>query len=215
MNQMTEPSMYKPSELPDWPVNAIPRRWIEALFAKMSAFYGARFADLWRGTNILEVQKAWAIELGKLSSAQMKAGSDSLTAFPKPPTLPEFIAHCRQARAEAVASTVAKLEDLPKISAEEAESNLKRLREPLATLARPKEPTAEWAFKLVMQGKSASGKPLPFSVANCATDAITSEAGRLVVDKCADPELKKQYGEVRQTIVDNYRMRGIRLWNVK
>lgn len=214
MNQMTEPSMYERPERPEWPLNALPKHWIEALFAKMSAFYGSRFATMWSGSKPEEVQKAWAIELAKLSREQLKAGSDALTAFAKPPTLPEFVAHCKSTRAEQAAATAPKLADEKRADQATVDANLGHIRAASARLM-TKEPTAEWAFKLIIRGKSASGKPLPFSVVTCATDAITSGAGKRVVDSCADPELKRQYAEIRQTIVDDYRMRGKPLWDVR
>lgn len=211
MNQMTEPSMY---ERPEWPLNALPKHWIEALFAKMSAFYGSRFAAMWSGSKPEEVQKAWAIELHKLSREQLKAGSDALTAFAKPPTLPEFVAHCKQQRAEQAASGAPKLTHEKRADQTTVDANMGRIRAASARLM-TKEPTAEWAFQLVLRGKSAGGTTLPFQVTNCTTDAITSSAGKRVVDNCPEPELKRQYAEIRQTVIDNYRMRGQKLWDVR
>lgn len=195
----------------DWPVNAIPQRWVEALFEKMTAFYGARFADLWRGADVNVVKRAWGIELAKLSAAQMKAGSENLAQIGKAPTLPEFIAHCRQCRVEAAAQEQPQLEHMPAITPEQAAANVDLLNRTLAGMRRP-GPSAEWAFRLILRGKSASGKPLPFAVAKCATDAITSSAGRLVVDECTDEALQAEYAAIRQTVIDNYRMRGQKLW---
>lgn len=207
MNQMTEPSTY---ERPAWPINALPKHWIEALFSKMSAFYGAKFAAMWSGSKPEEVQKAWALELFKLSREQLKAGSDALTAFSKPPTLPEFVAHCKQARLEMAASTVPRLENLPKMSPEEAEKNLVQVRKAVSTANRP-EPGAEWAFRLLITGR----KDLPYGVVRTASDAITSPAGQKVINGCIDPDLKAEYTTIRQAIVDDYRMRGFRLWETK
>lgn len=211
MDQMTESSTFK---RPDWPLGALPQHWVEALFSKMAAFYGSRFATMWNGTNVLEVQKAWAVELGKLSREQLKAGSDALTAFAKPPTLPEFVAHCKQQRAEQAAAVAPRLTGEKRADQATVDANMGRIRAASASLM-TKEPTAEWAFKLIIRGTSASGLPLPFAVAKCATDAITSSAGRRVVDNCVDPELKRRYAELRQKVVDDYRMRGMRLWEVR
>lgn len=210
MNQMTEPSTFK---RPDWPLDALPQHWVEALFSKMAAFYGSRFAAMWTGVNVAEVQKAWAIELGKLSREQLKAGSDSLTALPKPPTLPEFVALCRQARSEQAASTTPRLGYGAKADEATVSENLRQMRPSIERLMH-REPTAEWAFKLILRGTSASGGVLSPGVSRCATDAITSPAGRRVVEECIDPDLRQQYGEIRQTVIDNYRMRGQRLWSV-
>lgn len=214
MNPITKPSapsMSTPNASPSWPANAIPERWVEALFTAMAATYGARFADLWRGAKIDDVKRQWGVELARLTSAQMKAGRETLTDLEKAPTLPEFMAHCRRARVEAVAAEQPQLEHMPSITPEQAAANIDLLNRTLATMRRP-GPSAEWAFRLILRGTSASGKPLPFAVARCATDAITSSAGRLVVEECQDEVLQAEYAAIRQTVIDNYRMRGQRLW---
>lgn len=207
-------SMYTASPERDsapWPAHAIPEKWVEALFAAMAATYGARFADLWRSAKLSDVKRQWGIELARLTSSQMKAGRETMTDLERPPTLPEFMAHCRRARVEAVASEQPQLPNIPAMTPEQSAENVALLNRTLERMQQAPA-SAEWAFRLILRGKSASGKPLPFSVAKCATDAITSSAGRTVVDECTDPELKQQYSEIRQTVIDNYRMRGQRLW---
>lgn len=193
MNQMTEPSTFK---RPDWPLDALPQHWVEALFSKMAAFYGSRFASMWNGVNVSEVQRAWAIELGKLSRDQLKAGSDNLTALPKPPTLPEFVSLCRQARSEQAASTTLRLADERPADRATVEANLGAIRRVQERVMR-REPTAEWAFKLLMRGKSASGAALPSEVVRCARDAIVSSAGFKVIGACQSPELRREYQTIR------------------
>ncbi|QQK04784.1 hypothetical protein JFN94_25995 [Burkholderia anthina] len=193
MNQMTEPSTFK---RPDWPLDALPQHWVEALFSKMAAFYGSRFASMWNGVNVIEVQRAWAIELGKLSRDQLKAGSDNLTALPKPPTLPEFVSLCRQARSEQAASTTPRLADERPADCATVEANLGAIRKVQQRVLR-REPTAEWAFRLLMRGKSASGAALPSEVVRCARDAIVSSAGFKVIGACQQPELRREYETIR------------------
>lgn len=211
MTRTNEPSTY---ERPEWPLNAIPKRWIEALFAKMSAFYGSKFAAMWHGSKPDEVQKAWAIELGKLSTEQLKAGSNALTAFPKPPTLPEFVSHCRQVRAEMSARSTPQLENLTPSDPEKAAAAMRSVREASARLLR-KEPTVEWAFKLLMLGTHKDGRPLTFEGIRCASDAISSSAGRRVVDSCADPDLRETYSTIRDAVIEDYRAKGKLLWEVR
>jgi hypothetical protein len=168
---MTEPSMYKHSELPDWPANAIPKRWIDALFSKMSAFYGVRFADLWRGTNLVEVQKVWAVELAKLSAAQMKAGADALTAFTKPPSLPEFIEHCKRTRVEAAAHVAPKLENLTPADKAVIDSNLQKQQKIVHSL-RMSSAHTRWARELIDRGTAKNGAPLTVEVLQSCKDVI-------------------------------------------
>ncbi|MDR5784087.1 hypothetical protein QCE63_32215 [Caballeronia sp. LZ065] len=177
MNQMTELSTLKqPDFREEWPENALPLKWMEVLFSKMSAFYGARFADAWRGTNPVEVQKAWAVELAKLSKAQLKAGSDNLTALVKAPTLPEFIAHCKQARVEAAASTAPQLENGVRASAETVGAAMPQIRQAAARAARLVGSVA-WAFDMVSTGRARNGSSLTAEVLRHAEDAVLSGSG--------------------------------------
>ncbi|HDR9029911.1 TPA: hypothetical protein QDB14_004133 [Burkholderia vietnamiensis] len=120
---------------PQWPVTAIPQRWVEALFDAMSANYGARFADLWRGTDIAKVKRHWGNELAKLSREQLKAGVDHLSALAKVPTVPEFLAHCRQTRMDVAAMQRPKLSDRRECSPDVVASNMVRIREIVAGVA--------------------------------------------------------------------------------
>ncbi|HDR9132653.1 TPA: hypothetical protein QDA91_003791 [Burkholderia vietnamiensis] len=205
MNQMTEPSTFK---RPDWPLDALPQHWVEALFSKMAAFYGSRFASMWNGVNVVEAHRAWAIELGKLSRDQLKAGSDNLTALPKPPTLPEFVSLCRQARSEQAASTTPRLADERPADRATVEANLGAIRRVQERVMR-REPTAEWAFKLLMRGKSASGAALPAEVVRCARDAIVSSAGFKVIGACQQPELRREYQMIRDAALGALTNEGV------
>lgn len=214
MNPTNEPSMYSPRESTDWPVNAIPEKWIEVLFTAMSSTYGARFADLWRGSKTDDVKRQWAVELAKLSSPQMRAGRETLTDLERAPTLPEFMAHCRRARAEAV-STAAQITDQTPASPQVVEANLGRLHKIRAPLMQPKEPTAECAYRLLMRGTSQSGRELPYEVRRCATDAVSSSAGRKVLQSCIDPELSEAYGAIYEQVVNDYEIAGRAAWEAQ
>lgn len=192
---MTSPNLSPSTPSPDWPADAVPEPWVNALFEKMSVNYGARFADLWRGVDIGAVRRGWGVELRKLSPAQLRAGVLSLTdALLTPPTLPQFMAHCRQARREAV-SNEPKLTDQTRASPETVSSNTERMRRITRTLTEPKEPTAEWAFKLMKRGCSRSGLPLTYEVRRVAVGAIRSGAGRKFMHNASD-EQRAAYADV-------------------
>lgn len=199
---------------PQWPVAAIPQRWVERLFETLAATYGARFADLWRGTDAAIVKRQWGVELAKLTSSQLKAGRENLMALVKVPTLPEFIAHCRQSRADAAANTVPQLEYAAKITPEQAAANLAKVHAGIRAL-RMDQASADWAFRLLLSGKQACGKPLTYEGKRCAMDAVTSPAGKEAVENCAAPELRDQWQALRQKTIDEYRMRGKPLWTVQ
>ncbi len=76
--------------------SALPDEWIERLFSRFEAMYGARFADAWKGCDIANVKSFWAETLGSLSRAEISAGVAGCMAREWPPTLPEFVKLCRQ-----------------------------------------------------------------------------------------------------------------------
>ena len=78
-------------------INAIPDHWIDALFAKMSTYYGNKFADMWRDGNMQAIKAVWAQECLKLSREEFTRGANALMAQEWPPTLPQFIKLCRPA----------------------------------------------------------------------------------------------------------------------
>ena len=77
----------------------LPDSWIAKIFDHMSGLYGSKFADLWNGSNMETVQRLWAEKLGGFKSmpGAIKEALDALDSKPFPPTLPEFIALCREA----------------------------------------------------------------------------------------------------------------------
>lgn len=79
--------------------SALPDTWVERIFDHMAALYGSKFADLWRNTDAEKVKSMWAFRLGGFADKPqaIKSALDALDDRPFPPTLPEFIALCRQA----------------------------------------------------------------------------------------------------------------------
>ena len=75
--------------------SALPEPWIERLFARFEAMYGARFADAWKGCSIAHVKAVWAEDLGGFSRDELAAGIAGCRSRDWPPTLPEFMKLCR------------------------------------------------------------------------------------------------------------------------
>lgn len=158
-------------------VKPVPLEWVEKLFDRFTALYGAQLvAAMWQGANLADVQNVWCAELGKLSPEQMRAGVHSLSdAFPKPPTLPQLMAHCRAARVQQ--TDAAQLTDQRRADATQQAGNMQRLRAALAPLQdSPRRAGSAWAWRILERGKSASGLPLPSEVVRCAEDAIKNHA---------------------------------------
>lgn len=196
--------------LPFWPQDAVPERWITELFTRMHRLWGNTFLDKWRDVEMAGLKVEWAKALKKLSSKELKAGVDALLTLKFPPHLPEFYSLCKNSRLVDAAAEAPKLE-LPRATPDVVEANLARMRQIMAPLMFPKEPTAEWAYRLLKRGNTG----LPYEVLRCATDAISSPADKQVVTDCPDEELKAEYEVIRQTIVDDYRMRGKPLWGTQ
>jgi hypothetical protein len=91
----------------------------------MAANYGARFADAWRGVEPETVKAVWAKKLGSLKPEQIRRGIGQLEQCKFPPTLPEFIALCKQAIPQA---HVLKL-PAPRPSPEQREQGRNRINE--------------------------------------------------------------------------------------
>lgn len=107
MNAPTQPNETSPEKQP-----ALPDAWIRRLFSRLSAMYGSRFADMWRGCDLDDVKAVWAADLGVLSRAELVAGVEACKGRDWPPTLPEFLKLCRPpvdfgaALSEAIAQTI-------------------------------------------------------------------------------------------------------------
>ena len=77
-------------------------RWIEQLFARLLAMYGADFSKLWASVDPESVKAAWAEDLGPFAGPQIAWALQQLKAnpngaFDRPPSLPKFRSLCQQA----------------------------------------------------------------------------------------------------------------------
>jgi DNA polymerase III delta prime subunit len=79
----------------------LPSEWVDRLFSRFGAMYGAQWAEKWRGFDVDEVKKVWAEDLGSFSGEQIKRALDHARkncSFP--PSCPEFASLCRQFRGD-------------------------------------------------------------------------------------------------------------------
>lgn len=78
---------------------ALPENWVAKIFDHMSGLYGSKFSDLWRGSDLGTVRRMWAEKLSGFATMPkaIKEALDALDDKPYPPTLPEFLAMCREA----------------------------------------------------------------------------------------------------------------------
>lgn len=75
----------------------LPASWIERIFQRLTAFYGSRFADMWRGCDLDAVKSIWAQELAGFTKDELAAGIAACRNLEWPPTLPTFMKLCRPA----------------------------------------------------------------------------------------------------------------------
>ena len=126
---MNEPNATLPAKL-----SVLPDSWIERIFTRMSAMYGALFRERWRDCDLDEVKRVWAEELSSFSDNPECFGLALKAMVGEckfPPTLPEFVAICRKhySRPKLVA-----LEH--KLTPEDIERNKARAKEIVERLGR-------------------------------------------------------------------------------
>lgn len=69
--------------------------WIDRLFARLSAMYGAKFVAAWEGFDLSGVKSVWMEDLAEFTPAEIAAGVNACKTREWPPSLPEFIRLCR------------------------------------------------------------------------------------------------------------------------
>ena len=106
----------------------LPMPWIEKLFGRMFALYGAKFADAWKGCDIDEVKSVWAEKLAGFHAMPncIKTAIDACDDRPWPPNLPEFLQLCRDA-ARRLGTQQLALEE-PRMSKDEARKRLQEIQ---------------------------------------------------------------------------------------
>ena len=79
----------------------LPDSWVESLLARMLATYGQKFRSQWADVPPETLRETWAVALGRFDGERIKWALEQMIATcPWPPTLPEFVALCRQAPRE-------------------------------------------------------------------------------------------------------------------
>jgi hypothetical protein len=75
----------------------LPALWIDRIWERLFAFYGARFVDFWSGeeSKIASIKKIWAEELSGFSVHEIRTGLDACKKRDYPPSLPQFMSMCR------------------------------------------------------------------------------------------------------------------------
>lgn len=125
----------------------MPKSWTESLLKKMTALYGERFLNQWRNVDPDDMIDAWSealgpfCDIGEDQGKRIKWALDQLAANnPHPPTLPEFIALCRQAPRPQL-----KQLPQPEVSEEQASENLRKIDRMARNMASDRMDMIGWA----------------------------------------------------------------------
>lgn len=105
----------------------LPEPWIERLFQKFEDFYGAKWAAQYGAFPRERVKRTWAEALAGFAEIPDALGHalEAQKNSPFPPTLPEFLAQCRNAANRQSTSRPIALEQ--KLTPEQIERNRARL----------------------------------------------------------------------------------------
>ena len=132
---------------------ALQSELIDRLFVRLSAMYGMRFTDMWRGTDIAEVKRVWADALGMFIAEQIASALRTLTKdHTFPPTLPEFVSLCRKTT-EKLPYELEKAPRVPMLPSNHPSATADARERCMETVARfklqgPPNPRA-WAYKIL------------------------------------------------------------------
>lgn len=99
------------SSLPsDTASKPLPGAWVDRLFARFVAIYGAqKTQSMWAGADMAEVKELWGEQLGRFKAESIAGSLQRLVESGNqwPPTLPEFVELCRQSSVERARTSVA------------------------------------------------------------------------------------------------------------
>lgn len=161
----------------------LPDSWIERLFERMSGLYGSKFSALWEGSNPEVVRRVWAEKLAGFQTmpGAIKEALDALDSKPFPPTLPEFIALCREA-APRHQPQIQAIEYKP--TAEELEAAAETIRKASESIRRaPSHDFKAWAKKL--KERDEAGETLSLIQVQAYREALAEKSEPVVQELAA------------------------------
>lgn len=107
----------------------LPLPWVDELFKRFEAMYGAQFVQKWQDCDIAMVKQEWADALHSMSGETIKAALQACREQCKfPPSSPEFYQLCKQFRSASHQLTL----DKPRSNKEFANARIAEAAEVLA-----------------------------------------------------------------------------------
>ena len=152
----------------------LPLAWVERLFARFSATWGAqKLAAMFPVDSHAEVKALWGEQLGRYQPETLRAAMQAMTDSGRewPPSLAEFVAACNQAAVARRQHAPAALLDAPRAAPEVVAEQLAAV-ERLAATAKPRK-GREWAQKIL--DRASSGENVPICVRQMAERALGAE----------------------------------------
>jgi len=150
------------------PLKALPSEWVSRLFSRFQAIYGNKAATMWADADLNEVRSVWAESLGRYEAVDIKRALETmvLAYTDYPPTLPQFAAMCRDARA-------IRGQGLPKIVHRYGGPSpevLAAIHELTADPVNRKRDPKDWARKIVK--REAEGEKVNLYSLECAREVL-------------------------------------------
>lgn len=81
----------------DAPPATLPVEWIERLFGRLGAIFGAKLADGFAGVPLADVKREWGEALAEFRPEEIRRGIEECRTRRWPPMLGEFLLLCRPA----------------------------------------------------------------------------------------------------------------------
>lgn len=152
----------------------LPPAWVERLFARFSATWGAqKLASMFPADQHDDVKALWGAQLGRFAPESITAALQAMTDAGRewPPSLSEFVAACNQAAIARQQHAPAALLEAPRPSPEVVAQQLAKV-ERIASAAKPR-PGREWADRLL--ARHAAGEAIALSLLVMARAAVGEE----------------------------------------
>ncbi len=153
----------------------LPLAWVERLFARFSATWGAqKLAAMFPVADHDDVKSVWAAQLGRFEPPTIVAALQAMTDSGRewPPSLSEFVKACQEAAISRRAHAPAALLDARRASPEVAAQHLAAVERQVAAV-KPKH-GREWAHRIL--ARAAAGESVPIAVRTMAERAVGAEA---------------------------------------
>lgn len=150
------------------PLRALPSEWVSRLFSRFQAIYGNKVATMWADADLNEVRAVWGDGLGHYDAVDIKRSLETMiVAYPDyPPTLPQFVAMCRdsmRARKQVVPAVTVRYGGP---SAEVLAAVHELAKEPAKRKVGPRD----WARRLLK--RELDGEPVHAYALQCAKEAL-------------------------------------------